>query len=104
MRGEGGGQLRLIYVLIRQMIIDDLLWGALRIHGELLKLSFEVAQSNVAKYMVKRWAPPSQGWRIFLRNHARKSQAWICLRCRPSGSACSTPSSSRAGPQRVGLD
>jgi hypothetical protein len=41
-----------------------------RIHGELLKLGFEVAQSSVAKYMVKRHAPPSQGWRIFLRNHA----------------------------------
>jgi transposase InsO family protein len=41
-----------------------------RIHGELLKLGFEVAQSSVAKYMVKRPGPPSQGWRTFLRNHA----------------------------------
>jgi transposase InsO family protein len=41
-----------------------------RIHGELLKLGFEVAQSSVAKYMVKRRSPPSQGWRTFLRNHA----------------------------------
>ena len=41
-----------------------------RIHGELLKLGFEVAQSSVAKYMVKRRGPPSQGWRTFLRNHA----------------------------------
>jgi transposase InsO family protein len=41
-----------------------------RIHGELLKLGFEVAQSSVAKYMVKRRVPPSQGWRIFLHNHA----------------------------------
>src|SRR5882672_4977618 len=40
------------------------------LHGELLKLGFEVAQSSVAKYMVKRRAPPSQGWRTFLRNHA----------------------------------
>jgi transposase InsO family protein len=46
------------------------LWGAPRIHGELLKLGFEVAQSSVAKYMVKRRGPPSQGWRTFLRNHA----------------------------------
>ena len=45
-------------------------WGAPRIHGELLKLGFEVAQSSVAKYMVKRRGPPSQGWRTFLRNHA----------------------------------
>ncbi len=36
-----------------------------RIHGELLKLGFEVAQSSVAKYMVKRCGPPSQGWRLF---------------------------------------
>jgi transposase InsO family protein len=41
-----------------------------RIHGELLKLGFEIAQSSVAKYMVKRRGPPSQGWRTFLRNHA----------------------------------
>jgi hypothetical protein len=47
-----------------------LLWGAPRIHGELLKLGFEVAQSSVTKYMVKRRGPPSQGWRTFLRNHA----------------------------------
>jgi transposase InsO family protein len=47
-----------------------LLWGAPRIHGELLKLGFEIAQSSVAKYMVKRRGPPSQGWRTFLRNHA----------------------------------
>jgi hypothetical protein len=41
-----------------------------RIHGELLKLGFQVAQSSVAKYMVKRRGPRSQGWRTFLRNHA----------------------------------
>src|SRR6202043_559381 len=41
-----------------------------RIHGELLKLGFEIAQSSVAKYMVKRCGPPSQGWSTFLRNHA----------------------------------
>jgi hypothetical protein len=52
------------------MSIENPLWGALRIHGELLKLGFEVAQSSVAKYMVKRGGPPSQGWRTFLRNHA----------------------------------
>src|SRR3981189_349596 len=57
--------------LIRQMSTDNPLWGAPRIHGELLKLGFEVAQSSVAKYMVKRRGPPSQGWRTFLRNHAQ---------------------------------
>jgi hypothetical protein len=56
--------------LIRRMSMDNPLWGAPRIHGELLKLGFEVAQSSVAKYMVKRRGPPSQGWRTFLRNHA----------------------------------
>jgi transposase InsO family protein len=56
--------------LIRRMSVDNPLWGAPRIHGELLKLGFEVAQSSVAKYMVKRPGPPSQGWRTFLRNHA----------------------------------
>ena len=56
--------------LIRRMSIENPLWGAPRIHGELLKLGFKVAQSSVAKYMVKRRAPPSQGWRTFLRNHA----------------------------------
>ncbi|MGC2827737.1 MAG: integrase core domain-containing protein [Pseudolabrys sp.] len=56
--------------LIRQMSIENPLWGAPRIHGELVKLGFEVAQSSVAKYMVKRSGPPSQGWGIFLRNHA----------------------------------
>jgi hypothetical protein len=43
--------------LIRRMSIENPLWGAPRIHGELLKLGFEVAQSTVAKYMVKRWGP-----------------------------------------------
>ena len=57
-------------VLIRRMNRENPLWGAPRIQGELLKLGFEVAQSTVAKYMVKRRGPPSQGWRTFLRNHA----------------------------------
>ena len=56
--------------LIRRMSRENPLWGAPRIHGELLKLGFEVAQSSVAKYMVTRRGPPAQGWRSFLRNHA----------------------------------
>jgi transposase InsO family protein len=56
--------------LIRQMSTENLLWGVPRIHGELLKLGFSVAQSTVAKYMVKRRGPPSPGWKTFLRNHA----------------------------------
>jgi hypothetical protein len=54
--------------LIRRMSNENPLWGAPRIYGELLK--HDVAQSSVAKYMVKRCGPPSQGWRTFLRNHA----------------------------------
>jgi hypothetical protein len=57
------------------MSMENLLWGAPRIHGELLKLGFEVAQSTVAKYMVKRRDPRSQGWRTFLRNHAPDTAA-----------------------------
>src|SRR5260221_5416022 len=57
-------------VWIGRMSVENPLWCAPRIHGELLKLGFEVARSSVAKYMVKRQAPPSQGWRTFLRNHA----------------------------------
>src|SRR2546430_1973980 len=68
-----GGRPRIeieLRALIRQMSTENQLWGAPRIHGELLKLGFGVAQSTVAKYMVKRRGPPSQGWRTFLRNHA----------------------------------
>jgi transposase InsO family protein len=56
--------------LIRQMSIANPLWGAPRIHGELLKLGIEVGQTTVAKYMAKRRRPPSQGWKTFLYNHA----------------------------------
>ena len=56
--------------LIAEMSQANPLWGAPRIHGELLKLGFEVAQSTVAKYMIRRRGPPSQGWKAFLRNHA----------------------------------
>ncbi len=56
--------------LIREMSRDNPLWGAPRVHGELLKLGFDVAQSTVAKYMIRRRGPPSQSWTTFLRNHA----------------------------------
>src|SRR5881398_243750 len=57
-------------ILIRSMSIANPLWGAPRIHGELLKLGIDVGQTTVAKYMTRRRRPPSQGWRTFLRNHA----------------------------------
>lgn len=56
--------------LVRRMCEENPLWGAPRIHGELLKLGFVVAQSTVSKYMMRRRGPPSQGWKTFLRNHA----------------------------------
>jgi hypothetical protein len=56
--------------LIGEMSRANALWGAPRIHGELLKLGFEVAQSTVARYMCRHSRPPSQGWRTFLSNHA----------------------------------
>lgn len=56
--------------LIRQVSLANPLWGAPRIYGELLKVGIDVAQSTVAKYMVKGWRPPSRSWKAFLRNHA----------------------------------
>src|SRR5262245_12210275 len=59
-----------VHDLLRQMSKENPLWGAPRIHGELLKLGFEVAESTVSKYMIKHRGPPSQTWRTFLRSHA----------------------------------
>jgi Integrase core domain len=56
--------------LIREMSIANPLWGAPRLHGELLKLGIDIGQTSVAKYMVRTRRPPSQGWKTFLRNHA----------------------------------
>src|SRR5579859_6929368 len=61
---------RVLRDLIRRMSRENPLWGAPPIHGELLMLGFEVAQSTVSKYMVRGRKPPSQSWRTFLRNHA----------------------------------
>ena len=49
---------------------ENPLWGAPRIHGELLMLGIEVAQSTVSKYVIRGRKPPSQSWKTFLRNHA----------------------------------
>jgi hypothetical protein len=56
--------------LVRRMSGENPFWGAPRIHGELLMLGINVAESTVGRYMVRRRRPPSQGWRTFLRNHA----------------------------------
>ena len=57
--------------LIRRMSRENPLWSASRIHGELLMLGFEVAQSTVSKYMVRSGTPASQNWKTFLQNHAQ---------------------------------
>ncbi len=57
--------------LIRSMSQSNPLWGAPRIHGELLKLGISVSQATVSKYMVRHSKPPSQTWRAFLKNHTR---------------------------------
>src|SRR5919106_322526 len=56
--------------LIQRMSRENPLWGASRIHGELLMLGFAVAQSTVSKYMARASKPPSQTWKTFLQNHA----------------------------------
>ncbi len=61
--------------LIRRMCRANPLWGAPRIHGELLKLGIDVSEATVSKYMIKRCGPPSQTWRTFLANHAKDTIA-----------------------------
>src|SRR5277367_423497 len=53
--------------LIREISLANPLWGAPRIHGELLKLGIDVGHTTVAKYMARGRRPPSQGWKTFLR-------------------------------------
>jgi putative transposase len=64
-----------VRTLIRTMSHANPLWGAPRIHGELLKLGIDVSQATVAKYMVRRRQPPSQTWRTFLANHMDQMRA-----------------------------
>jgi len=55
--------------LIRRISLENPLWGAPRIHGELMLIGIDVAESTVAKYMVKRRGRPTQSWKTFLENH-----------------------------------
>ena len=64
-----------VRILIRSMSGANPLWGAPRIHGELLKLGVAVSQATVAKYMVRQRKPPSQTWRTFLDNHVTQLMA-----------------------------
>src|SRR5205823_3662877 len=67
--------------LIRKMCRENPLWGAPRIHGELLRLGIDVGETSVGKYIVRKRNPPSQNWRTFLHNHLRP---W----CRSTFSPC----------------
>ena len=84
--------------LIRQMSVANPLWGAPRIHGELLKLGIDIGQTSVAKYRSRRRGPPSQGWKTFLRNHAHGVAAMDAsfwegnsMICRPQRTRHSAP-------------
>ena len=70
--------------LIRNMSLANPLWGAPRIHGELLNLGIELSQATVAKYMVLQRKPPSQTWRTFLENHVQQLARRTSSSCRPS--------------------
>jgi hypothetical protein len=75
--------------LIRRMNNENPLWGAPRIHSELLMLGIDVALTTVARYMTKRQGPPSQGWKTFLRNHAAGIASIDLSWYVPSLSSCS---------------
>lgn len=64
-----------IRILIQQMATENPLWGAPRIHGELLKLGFDVSQATVSRYMPRRRLNPDQTWKTFIRNHMDCSAA-----------------------------
>jgi len=76
--------------LIREMSIANPLWGAPRVHGELLKLGINVGQTTVAKYMATKRRPPSPGWKTFFAIMRTASSPWTCLLCRRCRLGCST--------------
>ena len=57
--------------LIRKLSRENSLWGAPRIHGELLKLGIDIGETSVGKYLMRHRKPPSQTWRTFLENHVK---------------------------------
>ena len=73
-RGRGRPKIDLeLRNLIRQMCQSNPLWGAPRIHGELLMLGFDVPEATVSKYMIRHRGPSSQSWRTFLQNHIKET-------------------------------
>ena len=83
-----------VRALIQRMSIENPLWGAPRIHGELLKLGLDVAQSSVAKYMAKRRGLQVRDGAPFCEIMRRTLLPWICSSFRPSALTCSMPWSS----------
>jgi len=83
---------REIIDLIRKVSLANPRWGAPRIHGELLKLGFELSEATVAKYMVRQQKPPSQTWRTFLANHAKDLVLLIFSSFRPCSFECCSSS------------
>jgi hypothetical protein len=76
--------------LIRTMSRANPLWGAPRIHGELLKLGIEISEPTVSKYMVRPRKPPSQTWRTFLETTSRAWCRWISSSYQQSASRSCT--------------
>jgi hypothetical protein len=72
-RGRHGGTLEAYHrrFQTQKSRRENPLWGAPRIHGELLKLGFEIGETSVGKYLVRHRRPPSQTWRTFLDNHVK---------------------------------
>ncbi len=64
-----------VRALIRRMSQENLLWGAPRIHGELLKLGYDICETTIAKYMVRHPGPSAQTWRTFIQNHMSEMAA-----------------------------
>jgi hypothetical protein len=75
--------------LVREMSIANPLWGAPRIHGELLKLGIDIGQTSVAKYMARRRGRHLKGGRRFFIIMPTASRRWICSSCRQSRFVCS---------------
>jgi putative transposase len=79
-----------VRALIRTMSVMNLLWGAPRIHGELLKLGIDICEATVAKYMARRQRPPCQTWRTFLLfvlvilNHQRRRVTHVAVTAHPT--------------------
>ena len=83
-----------IKVLVTRMVAANPLWGARRIHGELLKLGLDVSERTVSRLIPKRRPQPSQTWRTFLANHVRDLVSIdSSLPCPPLASASSSFSS-----------